>query len=529
MSAKTLLLSWLMVLLIVSSVAQAVTFTVEEDALALILPQGSTKTATFTVKNTDDSPLNIAITHDLDLIDNDGDKITLSFSNPGEIPSGSSSTITLTADADNDIDFETYQGTITVKEVNGTNVDTIGLSIQVEQTVCDEGEVGHDLELQIDDPDEDDEFEPGDIIDVKVTVKNVGDDDIRTKVGAFLFSDKSQITNAASGTINIEDGEEEEFEVSLKIPFDSNKVDDKDDLNLFIKAFDDDAEELNCVQETLGLSIKLSSKKVIIDKPNTKFLPSSASCGDTVLANIHVINIGEKDNDAVTVSLSNKDLGINQKSDPFTLEAFSSDEDNDETRQFTINIPDDIQAKTYYATALVNYQGGSTSEQIPLHVMDCDTPSSLVQGGETLATITPVQPSFTVNQGSLTNIPVKIMNALSDKATFIIMMTNIGDVGTTAPKTITLNGLQESTVFMDLRVNEDTELGTHTGVIEVRWEGNVIATETVALEVQQKQETSQTLGGFYGAIPLWAWIVIDLIVIGILVVVVTIVMKKRKH
>ncbi len=520
------------VLLATFSTAQ--TIDIVPDSLALTITQGATKTATVTVKNLDTvNPLSIAITHDLDLVDNDNDKIKLSFSNPSPIPPNNSGTVTITMDADAKVDFETYQGIVTITDTNNTNNKaTFDLSITVEPSICDAGETGNDLELEIDDPDDGEEFEPGDTVNIQVTVKNVGDDDIRTQVGAFLFSDKSQITNAASETKNIENGDEEEFELTMKIPFDSTKIDDDDDFTLFVKAFDDDSEETNCIEESVGVTIELPTHKVVINKGDTQFLPSSVSCGDTALANIHVTNIGEKDNDAVTIYLSNKELGITKQSDIFSIEAFSSEEQNDETRQFSVTIPDDAISKTYLFTVAMNYKGGSTSEQIPLQVL-CESPQTLVSQGEVIATVTPVNTKIVTSQSSLITVPVKLQNAQPTKETFLVTLTNINELGVSAPKTITLNPSKQSTLFLELRVHDDVEPGIHTTVVEVLWEGTVIASETVAIEVEERIQPSPSalaaLGQIFTFIPLAAWIIIDLIVIAVLIITVRTIVRNRKY
>lgn len=528
---KQRVLIWGVFSLLVLALAQASTIDVLESSLFMTIAPGATEQATFTVLNLGNAPLTIAITHDLDLIDNDGDQILLTFSDPGAIPPNQSAQVTITADAERKIDFETYQGTVTVKDVNTQNSVTLALTIEVVPDVCDQGVVGDDLILDIEDPDENEEFEPGDIINIKANVENTGDDDIRTQVEAFLFTDKGQIANAASETMNIENDDEDDFTLSLKIPLDSRKIDEDDDFTLFVKAFDDDHEQLNCIQESIAIKIELASHKVVIDPASTKFLPSIASCGDAVVANIHVVNIGEKDNDQVTIALSNKEMGINKKSDTFKVEAFSAEEDNDETRQFTIEIPEDIPAKRYVFTATVSHEGGTNTEQLPLEVINCETTESLLRQGEILATVAPTEATFMAKQSTVMSIPVKVKNLVPTKQTFIIAITNIGDFAVSAPKTMLLNSLQETTTFLDLHINDDAELGTHSGVIEVRLEGTVVASETVAIEIQEEEPLS-ALGSWaalYGAIPLGVWLVIDLIVIGVLIITVRIVMNNRKH
>ena len=319
---KALFIPYLTLILIFSVLVTPQSLDVIESSVSMVIYQGATEQTPFTVENTGSTPITLEITHNLDLIDNDGDEIILSFSDPGEILPGNSTIITITAQADPKMDFETYKGTVTVEDTNTTASDTFQLTIKVEPDVCDHSQVGDDLKIKIENADEDDDFEPGDTIKIDVTVENNGNDDIRTQVEAFLFSDKSEITSSASDTKNINDEDEEDFQFSLNIPLDSRKIDEKDDFTLYLKAFDDDNEKLNCIQEQIPINIELSSKKIIIDESNTRFLPSAAACGDTVLANIRVVNIGKKDNDRVTISLLNSELSISKRSDIFSIEKF---------------------------------------------------------------------------------------------------------------------------------------------------------------------------------------------------------------
>jgi hypothetical protein len=509
----------------------AQTVDVLEQSISIALTQGATQTDTFTVQNTGTNAINISITHNLDLIDNDGDQITLTFSDPGQITPSQSATVTITATADTNMDFETYKGTVTVTDPVSGDSDTFSLSISVQPDVCDFGEIGNDLVLDIEDPDSSDDFEPGDRMAIEVTVDNIGDDDVRTQVEAFLFSDKSEVANAASKTINIEDGNDEEFKFELQIPLDSRKIDEDDDFTLYVKAFDDNNEKLNCVQEDIPINIELASRKVIFDKQNTRFLPAAATCGDTVLANVHVINIGSKDNNQVSISLFSQELGISHVSDIFEIEKFSSDEDNDETRQFSIKVPKNIIGRTYQFTTTVNYEGGSKTTAMPLEIVSCDSPTLLVQQGKTLARVIPVDAHLFAIQGSIISIPVKVLNEQTTKESFIVTLTSLGELGSTTQKFITLNPDQESTLFLDLQVHEDTTPVIHTAIIEVRLEGVVVASETVAVEVIEKEleRRESSITTLFYNVPLAAWIIIDLIVIGVLVIIITTLVKNRKH
>lgn len=528
---KGLFITCLSIIALLAVLAHAKSLDVLENQVTITLTRGGTETGFFTVKNTGTADLTITITHNLDLIDNDGDEITLTFSDPGTIEPNQSTSVVITAVGDPRIDFETYSGTVTVTDPVTGDAETLSLVIDVQPDLCDFGQVGDDLKMTIENPDPSDDFEPGQPIRIKANVENKGSDDIRVQLEAFLFSDKSEVENAASAVSNINDGDEKDFEFDLIVPLDSRKVREDDEFTLFIKAFDDDNERLNCVQDSVAVDVKLKNKKIIIDDDETRFLPQSAACGDTVIANVHVINVGDKDNDVVTVSLGNQELGISQISDTFSIDRFGSEENNDQTHQFSVKIPQDAKGKTHLFAVNVNFEGGATSKTIPLEVLNCETLSSLLQTGAVLATLTPVDTSVEAGQGSTISIPVKVKNNRDVRDNFIISFTNIGEFATSSQKTITLKPGQESTIFLDMQVNEGASPGTHTAVIEARVEGVVAASETVAIEVKERGAIPQAnpVKEVFDALPWEAWIVIDIIIIIVLIITVTTILKNRKH
>jgi len=147
-------------------------------ALELIGEEGETNvTGTFQIKNIGTQAMALPVssfdTAALDLTDG-SHSITLSFSDPGTINAGETKTVTVTASYGDSIDLDTYGGVVNVK--TGTTIlDSFKLDLKVFPEVCEDGIVKEGdmasrgtafLQLNIKEPDNGDDFKPGD--DIKV-------------------------------------------------------------------------------------------------------------------------------------------------------------------------------------------------------------------------------------------------------------------------------------------------------------------------------------------------------------------------
>ena len=352
---------------------------------------------------------------------------------------------------------------------------------------------------------------------------NVGLNDKRVQVEAFLFAEGGRrIADASSGTQNLEDNENDDFELFLTIPIDSAEIDPDDSFDLIVKAFDDENERLDCVQDELSLKIDLEPRKVIIREENTEFLNPFAVCGDTVFATVEVLNIGDKDNDNVQISIKNSALGISETSNSFSLESFTSREDNKESRQFQINIPKDAKGKEYRFNVMAKYDGGSTSTTLPLEV-SCSE-GLLVESIDRPVILTLNERRIVTQPGALVSIPVEIENNKNQKMLYFVSLKNVGEFAEQSLKSLTLNPGQKSTLFIDLLVREDAEPLTYTGVIEVRTATETVASDTITVDVVAQEVEQATV---FEGLPLWFWVIINVVIILLIGVGVFVVVKKK--
>lgn len=527
MISKYALLSLILLISVFSVSAQSLD--VLEDSISIEMSQSNTETRIINIKNTGTAPIEVQFDiSQLSLKDNDGDEITVSFSDPGIIDPNQTKQSTLTATTPNQIDFESFGGTVKVRIINTTVQDTFTLTINVIPDVCDFGQVGSALKLDIEDPDEGDDFSPGDRMNIKLNVENNGPVDIRTQGEAFLFTEGGrEIESCASEVLNIEDGEDEDFQCTIVIPVDSQDIEEDEDLKLFVKAFDDDNEASQCSQKSIPINIDIESKKLIIDERNTRFMPHSVSCGDITLANVQIVNIGEKRNEA-TILISNRELNINLKSDLIKIEGFGSEERNTQSRQFEIQVPENAKNKEYRFDVKVNFEGGTATSLIPLDVISCEAESGfIIQDFSTEALVKPLEDKFSVKPGGFLSIPIDITSNLNRQTIFIVSVKNIGDFAEASSKQVFLQPGQRITTFLEMLIKDDIEPSVYSGVIEVRAGQNVVFSSPINIEVQEPVKQSKAKEAF-SRIPLWFWIIVNIALIGLVLISIKIITNSKQ-
>lgn len=493
-------------------------FNVVESNVNISISQGQTKTSIIHVRNTGTSSIALDfITTALDLIDNDGDRVAVTFSDPGVMPAGEEGNVTITVRTDQEIDFESYGGTVTVKDRNSSVTDTFTLDIVVTPDVCDFGEVPGDLEVTIDNPDDGEEVEPGEILDIKVNVRNNGRNDRRVQVEAFLFAESGRkVAEASSDSKNLNDGEDEDFKLEMPIPVNSETIGDvDDDFTLFVKAFDDDNERLACVQKSLAIDIEIPKKKIVIDKASSQFFPSAVSCGETAIANIRLINLGENDN-TITLTIQNNELKIKKSLPPFRLESFNSEERNTATRQFEIEIPKTAKKKDYLFNLIANGDSGSVTSDLKLGVVSCEEKAFFLRDVKSDAIITLQKSEYTVPPGKTVVIPVEVTNNMNKKSSFTAYFRNVNDFARGSEKSAILNPGQKTTFYMDLMINPDASIADYSAILEVNAGSGPVASETITISVEKEAKEEATLASALKQLPFGFWIVLNIVLIGLI-------------
>ena len=327
--------------------------------LVLTAQEGESNSNTVVIRNTGSTQLNsISITHNVDTGDDDGDNLTLSIvPQTFSLSPGSSSTVTFTAAMGDNLDIGTYGGNVFINDTSGIG-EIFSLDAKVTPEVCESGPIGN-LEVDVENPDDNDNFDFGETINVDVSVLNGDDKDIDVLIEAFLYNinEDEELVREELDAGEIKDGDEEDFTLDLEIPADNDFSED-DEFVLYVKAYEDGDEDDNCDQEDIDIDLDRKAHNVIVT--DVALNPSSVSCGETISIDVDVENVGTKDEDDVAVKVFHSALGLDETSGKYDLENFD-DADNDATAKFTYTIPTTVNPGTFSIESSVTFNNGKDS------------------------------------------------------------------------------------------------------------------------------------------------------------------------
>ncbi|MBS3168071.1 putative S-layer protein [Candidatus Woesearchaeota archaeon] len=405
----------LLFLLVLSSVAYAQNITVKfnnvevTQTLNVNLQSGEdSNVLTLTLTNPGNRTLtNIAAsTTFTDLNDNDGD--TLIITNPQPIASlapSATQSISFNFDVESGYDKLTKNGQLNIQFTEGSNTTTktLNLNLNVAPLACQPNARSNDLGLDIENPDDGDEFEPGQTISLDLEIENNGEDDIDARVEALLYNArKDKRVDRETKSKNINEDDKEKLEIDLQID-----EDEDDDLEIYVKVFDDDdATELTCTIETLDIELDVPEHKIKINNPTLS--PLSAACGERVSGSALLVNVGRNEEDAIFEATSTN-LGISVPRQTFQLE--DTGRDREAVVSFSFVVPDNAQSGDYPIYFRVRYDSGSTEIPVTLNVRECRTKQP------TTPTQPPSGPTQPTNGGQI-NQPVTQPGPVTGGAVF---------------------------------------------------------------------------------------------------------------
>jgi len=325
----------------------------ENNALVVTMQEDEVEYAYFKIKNTGNVVINPTISHDINLETND-ENISLDFGNLGEINPGEERQIEIRIETPRDAGLGEYKGIVSVSDDEVS--DSFKLEIRIQPDLCEEGPKGGHLRIKDIDFDQD-EYKPGDTINIDVEVENRANDDIDDViVEAFLYNiDKNkELDSFESEPIDINEDEKETFNIELEVPYDNDDLDSRDELAVYFKVYEDDYEDEQCYEAKEDIDLNLERHDILIKK--VSFLPETAECGELVTARISVYNIGEKDEDVI-IALKESRLGIEEETSEFSLDKFD-DRNYDALKTLSFKIPEDAEEGNYNVRIIATFDNG---------------------------------------------------------------------------------------------------------------------------------------------------------------------------
>ncbi len=209
--------------------------------------------------------------------------------------------------------------------------------------------------VEIENPDDEDEFKVGETIKGKVNIENnyEEDKDLDVKIVFYDLTSNKEIDDIKEEA-DIKDGDDETIEFEFNV---ENGLNEEHEYYIYVKAEDD-----VCNDNYVKIIITKEEDDVVIDEFG---LPETAKCGDWIEASFRISNIGSEDED-VYLTLENKELKISEKSKKIKIRA-----EKEGTELLSIKIPEDAEAGNYTFNAAISFAGEKRKEQKSLVLGEC--------------------------------------------------------------------------------------------------------------------------------------------------------------
>ena len=503
-------------------------------ALEIIGEEGqSNLVGTFQIKNTGSTNLDLAPADfdtsatGFDLSDSDNDAITLTFSDPASLSPGSTATVTITANFGQNIDLDTYGGTVNVKK-SGVTLDLFKLDLKVHPEICEDGIVKDgdassrataNLELNVKEPDNGDDFKSGDQITVEVEVQNEDEDNMDVTVEAILYNldEDEEVATAESSSEEINDNSKETFEFDLDVP--RNFDGDKDDRYvMFVKAIEDGDEDQNCNFDSINMDFKRENDDVIVRSAD--LTASVVKPGDVVELIVDAENVGSNDQRDAYIKVTNSELGISLTSAEFDLDK-AGDSNDDITRRFTLNIPANAAEKDYLIDISVYDDNDDSYDNSQEFVTLTVKSTGATTGTGTTGTgkqanlnVATQTKEFDAAKGSA-SLHLQFTNNEGRDINAAIDITTIGDwADPISSQTVSLHP-GDNNLYFNLKL-KDIDEGTYTATVTVRpAAANEFDAKSFSLnfDVKEKAGLGGVTGAFAGTSSTVFWIIGDIVLI----------------
>ena len=193
---------------------------------------------------------------------------------------------------------------------------------------------------------EDNEWFPLDEIQVEIEVENDGNEKIKDIVigwGLYNLDTEEWVIDDKESDFNLGDGDEKTIFITFRLD-DVDDFEDEADYVFYVWAKgedrNEDPEQDTCVWASDEITIEIESDFVVLDDFEYS---ETISCGSTVQIMADVWNIGDSDQDEVSIVVSNSELGLNNQ----VIEIGDIDAFDNEVMNLEFQIPQDAEEKTY--------------------------------------------------------------------------------------------------------------------------------------------------------------------------------------
>ncbi|HLC63514.1 MAG TPA: putative S-layer protein [Candidatus Nanoarchaeia archaeon] len=456
----------------------------------------------ITVKNTGSVAITAAPTSSIEFNDSDRNKVIMTFAGLGTINPGVTSTLSVTFSGNipDGMAVGPYQATgltITPSVESGVTAPAavqFGIDLNVNPELCDPKPQG-DLTIDIKDPDRNDDFKPGDVMNIQVSVKNNAGQDKDVIVEAFLWNidENSEIASADSDSINVDKGKKEDFDMVLTVPTDESDLGSEDNLVLYIKASEDGNEEIHCSEKSVSVDGKRETRETKVTRFTVS--PQISQCTQKIAMQVDVESTGKKEDKLVNINVRNDELGLDLTSDSFEIGAFD-DNDNVATKLFQFSLPEDVRAQEYILEAVANYDGGKTqdSEFAKLTVKSCTEELVDNTGEETVNKQTGfqlVQKTINTNPGVI-GVPFTVTNAEKQTKTFTVEVQPQGAWTVASTSNVVVKAGESKSDAVYVVTDKNLANGIYAGTVTLKSGALTLGIEQFAVNIGQSSGSQGT-------------------------------------
>lgn len=259
--------------------------------------------------------------------------------------------------------------------------------------------VGSKTSKNLDDGDTiDDEAEPGDTVEFRVEVRsnftNAEDldiEDISVEVTIEEVDDGDDLDEESSD-FDLKAGRDKKVTLKFQLPIEV----EEDTFDVTIHA---EGEDENGTNHDADMTLRLDVEKEnhLLKITRKTLSPAEVSCNRrNIQAGISVINIGNEDEEDVSVQVLNSDLGVDSKESIGELTAEPNEDESKFSNTYSFNVPNDAESGSYPITFRVLYDDDrkKAEESATLTVNDCATakkvaPAEEEESEEDVEVITP--------------------------------------------------------------------------------------------------------------------------------------------
>ncbi len=392
-----------------------------------------------------------------------------------------------------------YAGKLTVNTNQSSADITFDIYMQREnKLVIDDLDAlinNKDSESNIEDNDDIKDLGPTDVIDFSIVLEsmfkskdNIDIEDVELEI---TCDEDSELEFTPDDLIDIGDmGTKDTVDEEITIEIDES-ADSVDSTTCYITVSGTDENgALHGEEIFFNLDIDRESHNIVIR--DVRISPTALTCDDSSFqVSVDMLNLGDKDEDEVAVQVQSVALGITEK-----LTNLVMDQDDKSTETFILPVNTaDLTEDTYALLVTTFYdttrQTDSTIVQLEnlCNTDSDDSSDDSTESDDSVYTdaITLDQDTITTTSGKLVSIKVQLTNDGNSPVDYVVSLEDLEDfASSTSNKNVHLNPGQTSTVFLNMKANDDAEAGamyTASVVVKDSNTGSILETETFTVEV----------------------------------------------